>query len=88
LKQGILNTTTMKTFIEKLIKGVGGILLAGLFLFFISCFSGTIVWIIWDDCIPNITDKLPADISWWTAVTLTWICHILIKASQTNNSNK
>ena len=53
--------------------------------------GGTIVFWIWpvatEPFIAQGVTWLPAVLSWWQAVTLTWLFGILIKSSQTNNNN-
>lgn len=64
----------------------------GIVLVFLSAvITGTILWIIWDDCIPYVFPALvnggylASDLSWWQAVTLTWISNILLKSSFSSN---
>jgi len=58
----------------------------------IGVFAGTIVWLIWPFAIPAAfpglvsSGVLAAKLSWWSAVCLSWIFNLLIRASQTNNS--
>lgn len=66
-----------------LLIGIGSFFL----VFAIAFFGGTIVWILWDDCIPHVfpslveNGHLAADLSWWQAVSLTWLSGLLIKGS-------
>jgi len=55
----------------------------------IAVLGGTIVWLIWPSVFPIVfplaveNGIIPAKIPWWTAVSLTWICGILIKSTNT-----
>jgi hypothetical protein len=79
---------------NKLIAGF----LAGVGLVFIivliALISGTILYFIWPIAIPAVFPGLvekgiiAGKLSWVVSVCLTWICGILIKASQSNTNNK
>ena len=70
----------------------------GVVLFFLvfvaAVFAGTIVWLIWPVAIPAVFPGLVASgavagkISWWAAVCFSWLCGLLLKASQTNTTKK
>ncbi len=61
-------------------------------VFFCAVLSGTIVWLIWGSVIPYLFPALVVagyiapDITWFQAVGLTWLCGILLKSTNTNNS--
>lgn len=48
-----------------------------------SVLSGTILWLVWPVAMVEVF-KLPA-LTWWQAVTLTWVCAILIKSSPSSS---
>ncbi len=53
--------------------------------------GGTLLWLIWPLAVPEAfpglveTGAVAARLSWRASVALTWVCALLIKASQTNN---
>jgi uncharacterized membrane protein YphA (DoxX/SURF4 family) len=56
-----------------------------------SLLGGTLVWMAW----PSAMQAFPAvvkagylvpEISWWSAVCLSFVCGVLVKATQTNNN--
>lgn len=56
-----------------------------------SVLGGTLVWLAW----PSAMQAFPAivkagylvqEISWWSAVCLSFVCGVLLKATQTNNN--
>lgn len=56
-----------------------------------SLIGGTVVWIVWPhamEAFPRLVNEewVTHDIHWTTAVCLSFLCGILIKASQTNNN--
>lgn len=68
-----------------------GLILLGVFMVIgavtvLALFGGTIVWFLWPQVMVPVFN-LPA-LTWWQAVSLTWICGILIKSSNTNNNKK
>lgn len=53
-------------------------------------FGGTIVWLLWPVvgiAFPSLitSGAIAGHLSWWDAVSITWLFSILIKASQTNS---
>jgi hypothetical protein len=80
----------MKNFLTVVGLGISGIAL----VFVLAVFSGTILYWIWPVAIPSVFPGLVASgiiagkLSWWVAVTFTWICGIFIKSSQTNTTKK
>lgn len=57
----------------------------------LSLVSGTIVWLLWPYAMaafPGLVKAgtLASELSWWTSVCLTFVCSILIKASQSNTN--
>ena len=65
--------------------GIGAIVLVAL----MAVLSGTILFLIWPVAAEPFIDAgagLPAALTWWQAVCVTWVFSILIKASQTNNN--
>lgn len=57
----------------------------------LSLISGTIVWLVWPTAVlafPALVTAgyLVPQISWWTAVCLSFLCSSLIKSTQTNNN--
>jgi len=78
----------MEKIIAALLVGIGAIVVIGL----LAVIGGTIVWLIWPVAVPAALPGLVASgtiagsLSWWASVCLTWLCGLLIKASQTNNN--
>ena len=78
----------METVIKGLALGIGAIVIVAL----LSVVGGTIVFWIWPHCIPQAFPGLvengviAGELTWKTAVFLTWVFGILIKASQTNTN--
>lgn len=63
------------------------LLLALLAVVPLSLFSGTLVWSTAVEAFPRLVAEgwIARDIHWTTAVCLSFVCNLLIKASQTNN---
>lgn len=83
----------MKDLVEKMIVGVGGVVVISLIIFCVSVLSGTILWMIYPHIhalFPTAADNgiIAESISWWDSVCVTWIFTILIKSSNTNNNDK
>jgi len=78
----------MKNFLAVVGLGISGIAL----VFVLAVFSGTILYWIWPVAIPAVfpglvaTGVIAGKLSWWAAVTFTWLCGILIKSSTTNTT--
>ena len=76
---------------EKLITAVIAAFILIPVLIALSLISGTIVWLVWPTAVlafPALVSAgyLVPQISWWTAVCLSFLCSSLIKSSQTNNN--
>lgn len=76
--------------LRKLIVGFGAGIVAILLIVALSLVSGTILWALWPYAMaafPGLvkTGTLAHELSWWTAVSLSVVSRILVKASQTNN---
>lgn len=66
----------------------GALALIGV-VFVAAVFGGTFVWMIWPvvgKAFPGLVASgvLSGNLSWWDAVSLTWLFGMLIKSSQTN----
>lgn len=77
---------------EKLLTGIGALVLGAVLIAFFAVLGGTIVWLIWPIAVPAAFPKLvelgylAPELGWWSAVCLCWLAGILIKSS--NNSSK
>jgi len=73
---------------ERITAFIGTMIIAVILIFIVAIIGGTILWIIWDDCIPHVfkSEVLSKDLTWWQAVTLTWVAGILIKSSSSSKS--
>ena len=73
-------------------ESVGKIIVGLLLIFVGAVFSGTILWLIWNDSVGAMFPKavetgvLAATLTWWQAVKVSWVFAILIKATTTVNS--
>lgn len=76
---------------DKLVTGIGLIVLGSILLFIVSIVGGTIVWATW----PHIHAMFPQaaakgiiaqDLSWWDSVCVTWLFSVLIKSSSSSSS--
>jgi hypothetical protein len=76
---------------DKFTSAIVGIVLTAAFISFFAVLGGTIVWLIWPVAIPAAFPKIvemnyiAAQISWWQAVCLCWICGLLIKSSYSSS---
>ena len=77
---------------EKFLIAIGATVIFAFILAFAAFISGTILYFIWPVAIPVVfptlisSGVLPAKLSWWVAVCLTWVFSILIKSTQINNN--
>lgn len=60
-------------------KVIGGLVL----ILALGCLSGLVVWGLWDDCITPIFGI--RDITFWEALTLSWLCGFLFKSTATSS---
>jgi len=66
---------------------IGGIIITASLIAFGAFLGGTIVWLIWPFAIPAAfpglvtSGVIAAKLSWWSAVCLTWLFSILLKAT-------
>lgn len=86
-----MKQTLKLKFMDKLITAIGGIVLIAALISIFAVLGGTIVWLIWPVAIPATFPKIvemnyiAAQISWWQAVCLCWICGLLIKSSYSSS---
>jgi hypothetical protein len=77
---------------DKIAKIIGVGVLGIIVIALIAILSGTVLWLIWDDCIPYVfpalveKGALTADLHWWQAVTLTWVFAILLKPAYSSKN--
>lgn len=78
---------------EKLLKGIGAVVLVALLVFFAACIGGTILWAIYEHIhvmFPTAVENgvLAEELPWWSAVCITWIFGILIKSGSSTSNSK
>ena len=76
---------------EKLILGIIAAVAVLFLIAVFSLFGGTVVWLAWPyamEAFPRLVNEewVVHKIGWWTAVCLSFVCNVLIKACQTNNN--
>lgn len=80
--------------LDILMKIIGGVVVIAGSVALAAFFGGTVVWLIWPVAIPAAFPGLVASgviagkLTWWVSVCLVWLFGILIKATQTNKSEK
>jgi len=82
-----------EVFMDDIIAGILAGVMALVLVFAVAVFGGTLVWIIWpvvNNAFPTAVSQgwIAGHLSWWDSVSLTWLCGILIKSTQTNNAKK
>lgn len=65
---------------------IGKIIGALLAVAIASTIGGILVWILWDDCMTSIFGI--RDITFWEALTLSWLCGTLFKSTSTSNNKE
>jgi hypothetical protein len=70
---------------EKFLAIVGAITLAVGLVAALAFLNGTLLWVLWDNIMPKLF-SVP-DLTWWEAVSLSWIAGILFKSNITNTKD-
>ena len=69
----------MSKFITKILLAIVGTCLLMVTIAISALLTGTVLWLIWPVAMVTVFG-LPV-LTWWQAVTLTWVASILIKSS-------
>lgn len=73
------------------LKAMGVFFVTLISVFVGAVIGGTIVWYVWPIVVPVVlpllvkSGAIPAELTWWVSVCLTWLCSTLFKATLTVN---